>query len=78
MDHTTHPLRFVLRGGVLLAVVNTVVAMMRAPNDSSGAQLHTAFALLLITAMIATIGEYVGALQRRLRDRPAYAYVREA
>jgi hypothetical protein len=26
--------------------------------------------------MIMTIGEYVGALQRRLRDRPAY-YVRE-
>jgi hypothetical protein len=30
----------------------------------------------LLTAMIATIGEYVGALSRRLHDRPAY-YVRE-
>lgn len=76
MDHTTHPLRFVLRGGVVLALVNTVVAIARSRDDGSGVQLHTALALLLITAMIATIGEYVGALQRRLRDRPAY-YVRE-
>jgi polyisoprenyl-phosphate glycosyltransferase len=76
MDHTTHPLRFVLRGGVLLALVNAAVAIVRSRNDATGLQLHTALALLLIALMIAAIGEYVGALQRRLRDRPAY-YVRE-
>jgi dolichol-phosphate mannosyltransferase len=76
MDHTTHPLRFVLRGGVLLALINTVVAIVRANYDHNDAQIYTAVALLLITLMIVTIGEYVGALQRRLRDRPAY-YVRE-
>lgn len=76
MDHTTHPLRFVIRGGVLLALINTIVTIARSSNGADVTQLHTALALLLITAMIATIGEYVGALQRRLRDRPAY-YVRE-
>jgi hypothetical protein len=38
--------------------------------------LSFALGLLLLTVMIATIGEYVGGLSRRLRDRPAY-YVRE-
>lgn len=74
MDHTTHPLRIVLRVGVLAAVVNAVWVAMR--SGLGGQTLSSALGLLLLTVMIATIGEYVGGLSRRLRDRPAY-YVRE-
>jgi dolichol-phosphate mannosyltransferase len=74
MDHTTHPLRIVLRVGVLVAAVNAVWVAAR--SEPSGETLSFALGLLLLTVMIATIGEYVGGLSRRLRDRPAY-YVRE-
>jgi glycine/D-amino acid oxidase-like deaminating enzyme len=74
IDHTTHPLRFVLRAGMVAAGVNAVwVAMV--PN-AGGQTLWSALGLFLLTMMIGTTGEYVGALARRMRDRPAY-YVRE-
>jgi polyisoprenyl-phosphate glycosyltransferase len=63
MDHTTHPLRAAVWTGVALALLNFVF-------------LHGDFSFLVLAAMIAVVGEYVGGLSRRLRDRPAY-YVRE-
>jgi polyisoprenyl-phosphate glycosyltransferase len=63
MDHTTHPLRAAVWTGVALALLNFLF-------------LHGDFSFLVLAAMIAVVGEYVGGLSRRLRDRPAY-YVRE-
>jgi polyisoprenyl-phosphate glycosyltransferase len=63
MDHTTHPLRAAVWTGVVLALLNFLF-------------LHGDFSFLVLAAMIAVVGEYVGGLSRRLRDRPAY-YVRE-
>ena len=63
MDHTTHPLRTAVWTGVALALLNVVL-------------LHGDFSFLVLAAMIAVVGEYIGGLSRRLRDRPAY-YVRE-
>jgi glycine/D-amino acid oxidase-like deaminating enzyme len=74
IDHTTHPLRLVLRGGMLAAGVNAAWVALR--PGVGGQSLWSALALFLITTMIGTTGEYVGALARRMRDRPAY-YVRE-
>jgi glycosyltransferase involved in cell wall biosynthesis len=76
MDHTTHPLRFVLRTGVLVALLNLVLVAIRTRVDADTSLRHEAVAFLVLTVMVATIGEYVGGLSRRVRDRPAY-YVRE-
>jgi glycosyltransferase involved in cell wall biosynthesis len=76
MDHTSHPLRTVIWTGVLVALLNALLVAMRPGSDNSGAQLHGALAFLVLSAMLAVIGEYVAGLTRRLRDRPAY-YVRE-
>ncbi|MEO7086129.1 MAG: glycosyltransferase family 2 protein [Gemmatimonadaceae bacterium] len=74
MDHTTHPLRVALWTGSALAVANMVwVALHPASNDGG---LHSAFAFVVIAIMLTFIGEYLSALTRRFRDRPAY-YVRE-
>lgn len=62
MEHSTHPLRIVLTGGMIVA--------------SLALLLRGDVAFFVIAAMVAVIGEYVGNLSRRLRDRPAY-YVRE-
>jgi polyisoprenyl-phosphate glycosyltransferase len=70
MDHTTHPLRVVIWTGAALALLDFVVALLR----RSAMQLP--FAFVVVAIMIAIVGEYVGGLSRRLRDRPAY-YVRE-
>jgi glycosyltransferase involved in cell wall biosynthesis len=70
MDHTTHPLRTVIWTGVVIAVFNAVVVA------AQGGQLHDALAFLVLSIMLAFVGEYVGGLSRRMRDRPAY-YVRE-
>jgi polyisoprenyl-phosphate glycosyltransferase len=70
MDHTTHPLRTVLWTGVVIAVFNAVVVAVQ------GGELHDALAFLVLSVMVAFVGEYVGGLSRRMRDRPAY-YVRE-
>ena len=70
MDHTTHPLRAVIWIGVVIAVFNAVVVA------AQGGQLHDALAFLVLSIMLAFVGEYVGGLSRRMRDRPAY-YVRE-
>lgn len=70
MDHTTHPLRTVIWIGVVIAVFNAVVVA------AQGGQLHDALAFLVLSIMLAFVGEYVGGLSRRMRDRPAY-YVRE-
>jgi glycosyltransferase involved in cell wall biosynthesis len=70
MDHTTHPLRTVLWTGVVIAVFNAIVVA------AQGGQLHEPVAFLVLSIMLAFIGEYVGGLSRRMRDRPAY-YVRE-
>ena len=76
MDHTTHPLRTVIWSGVALATLMFVFITIHAVADHDKNQFHAALAFLIVTVMIATIGEYVAALSRRLRDRPAY-YVRE-
>ncbi len=70
MDHTTHPLRTVLWTGVVIAVFNAIVVA------AQSGQVHDALAFLVLSIMLAFIGEYVGGLSRRMRDRPAY-YVRE-
>ena len=74
MDHTTHPLRSVIWSGVLIALVNMVIVLARGP--ASSARFQTALAFMVLSFMVALVGEYVGGLSRRLRDRPAY-YVRE-
>ena len=76
MDHTTHPLRFVLRTGVVVALFNLLVVFARTSSGGNPGMRHDAVAFLVVTIMVATIGEYVGALSRRQRDRPMY-YVRE-
>ena len=76
MDHTTHPLRTVIWTGVALAALMFIIVAIHAAADGDPAQFHGALAFLILTVMIATVGEYVGGLSRRLRDRPAY-YVRE-
>jgi len=70
MDHTTHPLRTVLWMGVVIALFNAIVVAVQ------GGELHDALAFLVLSVMLAFVGEYVGGLSRRMRDRPAY-YVRE-
>lgn len=62
MDHSTHPLRLVIWLGVIVASVDLIV--------------NRTVAFFVLACMIALVGEYVGGLSRRLRDRPAY-YVRE-
>jgi hypothetical protein len=77
MDHSTHPLRTVVWGGVAIAFVNALVVTTvgwRAQHDRSA--IHGALAFLVLAGMIALVGEYVGGLSQRMRDRPAY-YVRE-
>jgi glycosyltransferase involved in cell wall biosynthesis len=74
MDHTTHPLRVVIWMGIAAALVNLVVVIVRVPSNA--AALSGAVAFLVLAAMLTMIGEYVGGVTRRLRDRPAY-YVRE-
>ena len=74
LEPAPQPLRVVLRVGLLVAAINAFWVALR-PNPD-GQTLWAALGLFLLTAMIATIGEYVGALSRRLHDRPAY-YVRE-
>jgi dolichol-phosphate mannosyltransferase len=70
MDHSTHPLRFVLRTGVLIALINLALAV------NWRADIQGGVTFFILAVMVATIGEYVGGLSRRQRDRPAY-YVRE-
>jgi glycosyltransferase involved in cell wall biosynthesis len=72
-DNTTHPLRMVTWAGAGLALVNFVVALSRAGSADT---VQSAGAFVVLTLMLAMIGEYVGGLTNRLRDRPAY-YVRE-
>jgi glycosyltransferase involved in cell wall biosynthesis len=62
MEHSTHPLRFVIWLGLLIAAVDLV--------------WHRNVVFFVLAAMVTLVGEYVGGLSRRLRDRPAY-YVRE-
>ncbi len=78
MDHTTHPLRVVLWGGSALAVGNLVLSAVRAAHGgaTNGEQFNIAIAFVVLTIMLTVLGEYLAALTRRLRDRPAY-YVRE-
>jgi dolichol-phosphate mannosyltransferase len=75
MDHTTHPLRVVVWAGVTLALLNFVVVVLHA-GEAGPATVHGAFGFLVTAMMLAVVGEYIGGLSRRLRDRPAY-YVRE-
>ncbi|HEY9225785.1 MAG TPA: glycosyltransferase family 2 protein [Gemmatimonadaceae bacterium] len=73
MDHSTHPLRTILRVGLLLSLINVVIAVWQ---RGSWGDVSAPLMFLVIATMIATVGEYVGGVSRRLRDRPAY-YVRE-
>jgi glycosyltransferase involved in cell wall biosynthesis len=74
LDQSTQPLRFVLRIGVLIAILDAIVVM--AARDATRAEIHGALSFLVLALMVAMTGEYVGALSRKNRDRPAY-YVRE-
>jgi glycosyltransferase involved in cell wall biosynthesis len=74
MDHTTHPLRVVLWTGAALAVGNLVWVALH--STTNGEDLRSASAFVVLTIMLTFIGEYLSALTRRFRDRPAY-YVRE-
>ena len=76
MDHSTHPLRTILRFGVLVSFVNAAVVAWSARTLGSWSDLHDSVAFIVLAVMVATVGEYVGGVSRRLRDRPAY-YVRE-
>lgn len=76
MEHSTHPLRMVIWFGVAVAVLNAIVVTARPASETSSVEIHGALSFLVLSAMIALVGEYVGGLSRRLRDRPAY-YVRE-
>jgi dolichol-phosphate mannosyltransferase len=76
MDHSTHPLQTVLRFGLLVSAANAAVVIWQARARGDWTQLHGAVAFVTIAAMVAIVGEYVGGISRRLRDRPAY-YVRE-
>jgi glycosyltransferase involved in cell wall biosynthesis len=62
MEHSTHPLRFVIWLGLAVATIDLV--------------WHRNYVFFVLAAMVTLVGEYVGNLSRRLRDRPAY-YVRE-
>jgi dolichol-phosphate mannosyltransferase len=62
-DHTTHPLRIASWGLVAAALLQVVFT-------------RHGFQFLGISVVLALLAEYVGALTRRTRDRPAY-YVRE-
>jgi glycosyltransferase involved in cell wall biosynthesis len=75
MDHTTHPLRLVIWTGAALAIVNFIVALVRALSGDAGL-LRGAAEFLVLALMVTMTGEYVAGLTHRLRDRPAY-YVRE-
>jgi dolichol-phosphate mannosyltransferase len=77
IDSTAHPLRLVVWTGVALAVLNLVLVTLHSlAGDIAGVAFHEAVAFVIIAFMLAMIGEYVGSLSQRLRDRPAY-YVRE-
>jgi glycosyltransferase involved in cell wall biosynthesis len=62
MEHSTQPLRFVIWTGLAVAAIDLV--------------WHRNYVFFVLAAMVTLVGEYVGNLSRRLRDRPAY-YVRE-
>ena len=70
IDHTTHPLRTVVWTGVAIALLDLAVKVLL------GGELQGALSFVVLSIMLALVGEYVGGLSRRLRDRPAY-YVRE-
>lgn len=77
IDSTAHPLRLVVWAGVGLALLNLVlVTVHSAVGEIAGAAFHEAVVFVVFAFMLAAIGEYVGSLSQRLRDRPAY-YVRE-
>jgi glycosyltransferase involved in cell wall biosynthesis len=75
IDNTTQPLRMVTWTGVVLAALNLVFVLLRDANPAD-APLQGAGAFLVLALVLAMIGEYVGGMASRLRDRPAY-YVRE-
>jgi hypothetical protein len=54
----------------LVALINLALAV------NWRADIQGGVAFFILAVMVATIGEYVGGLSRRQRDRPAY-YVRE-
>jgi glycosyltransferase involved in cell wall biosynthesis len=62
MEHTTHPLRVITFAGLTIALIDLVT--------------RGNVEFMVLALMIAVVGEYVGGLSRRFRDRPAY-YVRE-
>lgn len=76
MDHTTHPLRLVIWTGAVLSLFNFGSALLRTAADGAWERVQVAGVFLVLVAMLTAIGEYVGGLTLRLRDRPAY-YVRE-
>jgi dolichol-phosphate mannosyltransferase len=77
MDHSTHPLRWGIWIGVLLVTLNLVFMTLHTIGTPEHPMaFHTSLMFWVIALMIAVVGEYVGGLSSRTRDRPAY-YVRE-
>jgi len=77
IDSTAHPLRLVLWAGVAVAVLNLLLVILHsAVGEIAGVAFHEAVIFVVLALMLAAVGEYVGSLSQRLRDRPAY-YVRE-
>lgn len=62
MEHSTQPLRMVIWLGALVGFVDLL--------------LNRNVPFFVLALMVALVGEYVGNLSRRFRDRPSY-YVRE-
>jgi hypothetical protein len=76
IDQSTHPLRVVLRVGIAIAILNAIVVMVAPSRATSSLEIHEALGFLVLAIMVGMVGEYVGGLSQRTRDRPAY-YVRE-
>ena len=59
-----------------IGILNAIVVMVGSASRESRIEIHEALAFLVLAFMVAMVGEYVGGISRRNRDRPAY-YVRE-
>ena len=59
----------------MIAIFNAIVVAAQTSGGTTGG-LHDAVAFVVLAVMLAMVGEYVGGLSRRMRDRPSY-YVRE-
>lgn len=78
VEHTSQPLRLSCWGAVGVALLYVLGGLVMTGRGLPGADVHVAIAgaLLVVTVVLAMLGEYVAILMRRGRARPSY-YVRE-